>query len=159
MRQNLVEEDETRPRLSSPIVISDTESPSLILGLHGGSGELGWKRFVTGLMMHGHWDSFEHNTLKPGGIIGEHVHTRTEEIYFIVSGSGLMHYNDETHQVRAGDLIMTPLNGRHGIENLGDTDLEFIVVEALPPSIVDLLPAYSPVAEFGGADSPNPTDI
>ena len=45
-----------------------------------------------------------------------------------------------------GDLIMTPLNGRHGIENLGDEELEFIVVEALPPVIVEALPAYSPTA-------------
>ncbi len=141
--------------MTSPIIISDTKAPSVILGLHGGSGELGWKRFVTGLMMHGHWDSFEHNTLKPGGVIGEHIHTRTEEIYFIVRGTGLMHYNGELHSVRAGDLIMTPLNGRHGIDNVGDVDLEFIVVEALPPSIVQLLPTYSPAANFGTSDHMN----
>jgi hypothetical protein len=30
---------------------------------------------------------------------------------------------------------------------MGDETLEFFVVEALPPEIVDALPAYSPSAE------------
>lgn len=138
--------------MTSPIIVSDTGSPSVISGIHGGRGDLRWKRFVTGLMLHGDWDSFEHNTLPIGGAVGEHVHTRTEEIYVIIRGTGLMHYNGGLHEVRAGDLIMTPLDGRHGIENIGDDELEFVVVEALPPRIVAALPAYSPVADFGAGE-------
>ncbi len=73
---------------STPIFISDTGSPSQILGVHGGRGVLRWKRFVTGLMMSADWDSFEHNRLEPGAAVGEHVHSRTEEIYFIIRGRG-----------------------------------------------------------------------
>ncbi|MGV9865469.1 cupin domain-containing protein [Rhodococcus koreensis] len=130
--------------MSHPLIVADTGSPSEMHGLHGGRGVNRWKRFVTGLMLHADWDSFEHNRLAPGAAIGEHVHTRTEEIYFIVSGAGRMTLDGETREVGPGDLAMTPLNGRHSIENIGDTDLEFIVVEALPPSIVDLLPGYRP---------------
>ena len=132
---------------STPIFISDTGSPSKILGVHGGRGTLNWKRFVTGLMMNADWDSFEHNRLEPGAAVGEHVHSRTEEIYFIIRGRGLMHYGDDRFEVGPGDLIMTPLHGRHGIETLGDETLELFVVEALPPEIVDALPEYSPSAE------------
>ncbi|EAA8177788.1 cupin domain-containing protein [Salmonella enterica] len=132
--------------MTAPLVVSDTGSPSQILGIHGGRGVIRWKRFVTGLMLHAEWDSFEHNRLEPGGAVGEHVHTRTEEIYYVVAGRGLMHLNEITQEVGPGDLIMTPLNGRHSIENLGATDLEFIVVEAVPPEIADRLPAYSPSA-------------
>ena len=131
---------------STPIFISDTGSPSQILGVHGGRGVLRWKRFVTGLMMSADWDSFEHNRLEPGAAVGEHVHSRTEEIYFIIRGKGLMHYGDDRFEVGPGDLIMTPLHGLHGIETIGDETLEFFVVEALPPEIVDALPAYSPSA-------------
>lgn len=130
--------------MTTPLVISDTGSPSQILGIHGGRGVIRWKRFVTGLMLHADWDSFEHNRLDPGGAVGEHVHTRTEEIYYIVTGRGLMHLNEIDQEVGPGDLIMTPLNGRHSIENIGEGELEFIVVEALPPEIVSRLPAYSP---------------
>ncbi|UOR01355.1 cupin domain-containing protein [Leucobacter allii] len=138
---------------ASPLVISDTDAPSTMLGLHGGRGVNRWKRFVTGLMLHADWDSFEHNRLDPGGAIGEHVHTRTEEVYFIVAGRGLMTLNGEQHEVGPGDLIMTPLNGRHAIENLGDDVLEFVVVEALPPEIVRRLPGYSPSAAASGGAS------
>ena len=137
--------------MTTPLVISDIDAPSTILGIHGGRGILRWKRFVTGLMLHADWDSFEHNRLDPGAAVGEHVHTRTEEIYFIVAGRGLMRLNDITREVGPGDLIMTPLNGRHSIENIGDDLLEFIVVEALPPEIVDRLPDYSPSAVNGSA--------
>lgn len=130
--------------MSSPLVISDTGSPSELHGLHGGRGMDKWKRFVTGLMLYADWDSFEHNRVECGGLIGEHVHTRTEEIYYIVSGRGLMMLDGETREVGPGDLIMTPLNGRHSIENIGDEELEFVVAEALPPSIVERLPGYRP---------------
>lgn len=130
--------------MRTPLVLSDTGAPSALHGLHGGRGVDHWKRFVTGLMLHADWDSFEHNRLEVGGLIGEHIHTRTEEIYFVVSGKGRMRLDDEEREVGPGDLIMTPLNGRHSIENIGDIDLEFIVVEALPPSIVERLPGYRP---------------
>ena len=132
--------------MTKPLIVSDTGSPSTMVGLHGGAGVNRWKRFVTGLMLHADWDSFEHNSLQPGGVIGEHVHTRTEEIYFVVSGRGEMTFDGETFEVEPGDLIMTPLNGRHGIRNLGDEPLEFVVAEALPPEIVKLLLEYSPSA-------------
>lgn len=130
--------------MSSPLVIGDTGSPSALHGLHGGRGVDHWKRFVTGLMLFADWDSFEHNALEVGGLIGEHVHTRTEEIYFIVAGQARMGLDDEIRDVHPGDLIMTPLNGRHWIENTGDVVLEFVVVEALPPEIVKRLPVYRP---------------
>ena len=132
---------------STPMFSADTGSPGQILGVHGGRGVLRWKRFVTGLMMSADGDSFEHNRLEPGAAVGEHVHSRTEEIYFIIRGRGLMHYGDDRFEVGPGDLIMTPLHGRHGIETIGDETLEFFVVEALPPEIVNALPAYSPSAE------------
>lgn len=130
--------------MPSPLVLSNTGLPSAMHGLHGGRGVNEWKRFVTGLMLHADWDSFEHNRLEVGGLIGEHIHSRTEEIYFIVSGKGLMRLNGEENEVGPGDLIMTPLNGRHSIENIGNEKLEFVVVEALPPSIVERLPGYRP---------------
>ncbi|MBR22888.1 MAG: cupin domain-containing protein [Microcella pacifica] len=132
--------------MAHPIIIADTGSPSQIMGVHGGRGRLRWKRFVTGLMMHAHWDSFEHNRLDPGAAVGMHVHSRTEEVYVIIAGTGLMHYNDEQFEVGPGDLIMTPLHGKHGIVNTGSEVLEFVVVEALPPAIVNALPEYSPSA-------------
>ena len=132
---------------TTPIIIANTDAPSEIHGVHGGRGVLRWKRFVTGLMMHAAWDSFEHNRLEPGAAVGEHVHSRTEEIYFIIRGRGMMKYNGDHFEVGPGDLIMTALHGKHAIETIGDETLEFFVVEALPPEIVNALPEYRPSAE------------
>ena len=107
------------------------------------------KRLATGGMLHGDWESFEYCRVPPGSVIGEHVHSRTEEIYYIVTGRGEMRMNDARREVGPGDLIVTPLNGKHGIANIGDEDLEFLVVEVLPPAITAVLPALSPVAEAG----------
>lgn len=144
--------------MARPIIVADTGAPSEVVGVHGGRGILRWKRFVTGLMLHADWDSFEHCRVEPGGVVGDHVHSRTEEIYFIVRGSGVMSYDGEHFEIRPGDLIMTPLNGRHGIANTGEDTLEFIVAEALPPEIVDRLPAYTPAAEepTPAAEEPTP---
>jgi mannose-6-phosphate isomerase-like protein (cupin superfamily) len=59
----------------------------------------------------------------------------------------MMKYNGEHFEVGPGDLIMTPLHGKHAIETIGDETLEFFVVEALPPEIVNALPQYSPSEE------------
>ena len=134
--------------MTSPLILSDTQHASRILGVHGGRGILHWKRLATGLMMHADWDSFEFCRLDPGAAVGEHVHSRTEEIYFIVDGHGLMHINQERAEVGKGDLIVTTLNTRHGIDNVGEGNLDFVVVEVLPPEIVSRLPGYSPVADF-----------
>lgn len=40
----------------------------------------------------------------------------------------------EFRPVGPGDLVITPLNGRHGIANVGDTDLDFLVIEVHPPA-------------------------
>ncbi|TMC25750.1 MAG: cupin domain-containing protein [Chloroflexi bacterium] len=131
------------------VIINSREAPAQIIGVHGGIGPMFWKRLATGGMLHGDWESFEYCRVPPGSVIGEHVHSRTEEIYYIVTGRGEMRMNDARREVGPGDLIVTPLNGKHGIANIGDEDLEFLVVEVLPPAITAVLPALSPVAEAG----------
>ena len=131
------------------VIINSREAPAEIVGVHGGTGPMFWKRLATGGMLHGDWESFEYCRVPPGSAIGEHVHSRTEEIYYIVAGRAEMRVNDARREVGPGDLIVTPLNGKHGIANIGDEDLEFLVVEVLPPAITAVLPAHSPVAEAG----------
>lgn len=129
---------------TSPLIVSDIGSPAIVLGVHGGKGVMWWKRFMTGLTMYGAWESFEYDTLEVGAAVGDHTHSRTEELYFIVSGLGRMHYNDQLFDVGPGDIIMSPLNTTHGLENTGDVPLEWVVVEAVPPQIEALLPRYAP---------------
>jgi mannose-6-phosphate isomerase-like protein (cupin superfamily) len=131
------------------MIVSHRDVPSDILGAHGGSNVVQWKRLATGGMLHSDIESFEWNRVPSGAVIGEHVHTHTEEIYYIIAGRAEMRLGDESRAVGPGDLIITPLGGRHGIANVGETDLDFLVIEVHPPAITDRLPAKIPVAAGG----------
>jgi mannose-6-phosphate isomerase-like protein (cupin superfamily) len=49
--------------------------------------------------------------------IGEHRHGNNEEVYFIVSGSGLMRVDGTEFEVKKGDLIPNEPGGTHSLSN------------------------------------------
>jgi len=65
-------------------------------------------------------------TLAPGAKTQAHIHPGTEEIYYILSGTGCMAIEGEQRQVAAGDGIAIPAGKRHQIRNTGVQDLIFL---------------------------------
>jgi mannose-6-phosphate isomerase-like protein (cupin superfamily) len=128
------------------VMIATTDSPVRIEGVHGGTGEIEWKCFARLHMLHSDMCGFEHARLGPGLAVGAHTHSRTDEIYFIVSGTGEMQVDDDTRTVGRGDLILAPQGTTHALRNTGDASLDFIVIEVFPPAVRAVLPAFSPVA-------------
>jgi mannose-6-phosphate isomerase-like protein (cupin superfamily) len=59
----------------------------------------------------------------PGAATALHYHCRTEEIYFILSGSGRMRLADEERDVGPGDAIAIPPGEVHQIVNTGTAEL------------------------------------
>jgi mannose-6-phosphate isomerase-like protein (cupin superfamily) len=55
-----------------------------------------------------------------------HHHVRTEEIYFILEGCGLMRVGQETAAVGPGDAIAIPPGASHQIANTGNALLRFL---------------------------------
>ena len=133
--------------MSETVLVGSNATPVHIHGVHGGSGALTWSRFMTGNMMWSDLDSFEHVVVPPGVVIGEHVHSRTEEVYFVVRGRGEMRVGDEVREIGAGEAVLTPLHGRHSFRTVGDEPVELIVSEMLPPPITDVLPPHRPAEE------------
>ena len=129
------------------VLIGSKDSPVEVTGAHGGASSLLWKRFTDGNMMYSDLQSFEHVTVPPGGNVGLHVHSRTEEIYFIVGGRGLMSVGGESREVGPGDLILTPLHTAHSFQVVGDEPATFIVMEMVPPEIKSVLPAHPPTED------------
>ena len=99
--------------MAGVVLIGSKDSPVEVTGAHGGTSSLLWKPFTDGNMMWSDLQSFEHVTVPPGGNVGLHVHSRTEEIYFILTGRGRMRVGDESREVGPGDLILTPLHTAH----------------------------------------------
>jgi len=65
-------------------------------------------------------------TVPPGVITQLHYHPKTEEIYYILSGSGLMEIDGQTRPVGPGDAIAIPPGRKHRIHNPSQTDLVFL---------------------------------
>lgn len=55
-----------------------------------------------------------------------HHHRATEEIYYILEGSGRMRIGDEQCDVQPGDAIAIPPGAIHQIVNTGATTLKFL---------------------------------
>ncbi len=64
--------------------------------------------------------------LMVGASTQEHFHPRAEEIYYITHGTGRMHIECETLDVRAGDAIAIPPGRRHKLWNTGSETLRLL---------------------------------
>ncbi|MEM6835630.1 MAG: cupin domain-containing protein [Cyanobacteria bacterium P01_C01_bin.120] len=53
---------------------------------------------------------------------------KTSEVYYILSGQGDMHINDEKQSVGPGDAIYIPPDARQHIHNTGQEPLVFICI-------------------------------
>jgi mannose-6-phosphate isomerase-like protein (cupin superfamily) len=52
-------------------------------------------------------------TLEPAQATERHYHARSEEIYLLVEGSGVMEVGDDVREVGAGDAILIPPGAWH----------------------------------------------
>ncbi len=64
--------------------------------------------------------------LPVGATTTPHYHPQTEEIYYILEGTGCMRIGDEAKDVAVGDAIAIPPGETHQIENTGDKTLVFL---------------------------------
>lgn len=67
--------------------------------------------------------------IEPGGVQRVHSHP-SEQIYFILEGSGVMSVGEETEEVRAEDCILVPSEAPHGLCNNGDAVLRYFSAAA-----------------------------
>jgi len=67
-------------------------------------------------------------TLDPGSSIGMHEHDAEEELYYILSGKGIVNDNGEVREVSAGDAVMTGNGASHSIENREEVPLLLLAV-------------------------------
>jgi mannose-6-phosphate isomerase-like protein (cupin superfamily) len=70
--------------------------------------------------------SVAHATLAPGAQTIWHRLDRTDEIYFILAGRGLVSVGGESREVSAGDTVWIPAGMEQRIRNLGPDPLKFL---------------------------------
>ncbi|MGH2943913.1 MAG: cupin domain-containing protein [Solirubrobacteraceae bacterium] len=115
--------------MSAAVAIGDVGTPARVLGVHGTTGVSYWKCLSRRLGLFASWEAVEWACLPPGGVSGAHRHTRTEELYFIVTGGGRIAWEGDSRDVSAGDLIATPIGAWHELTNTGPQPLGWLVIE------------------------------
>jgi len=72
--------------------------------------------------------SLAEETLPPGHSVTPHHHRQIEEVYYVVSGRGVMTVGREQHEVGPGDAIFIPRLHRHTLKNTGDEPMRLLLV-------------------------------
>ncbi|MBU4069882.1 MAG: cupin domain-containing protein [Nanoarchaeota archaeon] len=76
--------------------------------------------------------SMAHVIMNKGNVSLWHQHSKMTEVYFILSGEGVLYYGDKALQAEKGIYLVLPLNTPHKLRNIGKSDLEHLVF-AIPP--------------------------
>ena len=109
---------------SDYIVQHDAEVAKSEPGTHNGGGQtIGYSFFDKTPGMH---FVFRKRVLKPGAGIGYHEQ-HEDEVYYVLSGRGVMTLDDEPINVEPGTAILTRPGSSHGLKQTGDQDLVILI--------------------------------
>jgi uncharacterized cupin superfamily protein len=75
----------------------------------------------------------------PGrALVPFHSHALEDEVFYILSGVGVLRYGDDTHPLVAGDCVSCPAGTgiAHQIANTGDEDLVYLAIGRNDPNEV-----------------------
>jgi len=81
-----------------------------------------------------------------------HSHRAEEEMFFVIRGTGLLRYGNETRKIRAGDVICCPTGGpetAHQIVNDSDAELAYLSVSTMMPAEVCEYPDSRKIGAYG----------
>ena len=82
-------------------------------------------------------------TIGPGDWVAEHYHPYSEEYLYLVTGTCKARLDGETHDLKAGEGLLIPINVRHRLSNEGDEEA-FMVFFSSP---------LAPKPELGHVDT------
>ena len=70
------------------------------------------------------------NIIAPGLSVKPHQHESDEQLWFILSGVGIVKVGDEEQEVREGDAVYLPPRLTHTMRNTGTYPLRFLAIGA-----------------------------
>jgi mannose-6-phosphate isomerase-like protein (cupin superfamily) len=117
--------------------VADMGSPVQTYDQLGGTGIVSNKALAIPAHLGYPWHSIEYVTISPASdgqesSVGEHLQ-RTDEIYYLHRGTGILMTNGIPCEVAPGFLAMAPRGTRHSIRNTSaQEELALLVVELVP---------------------------
>jgi mannose-6-phosphate isomerase-like protein (cupin superfamily) len=113
-----------KPAGGGSIVERDGEVMVKEPGPHKGGGEtIAYKFFekAPGFRL-----AFRKRALKPGAAIGYHEQ-KEDEVYYVLSGRGVLTLDGKTIEVEPGTAILTRPGSSHGLRQTGSDDLVILI--------------------------------
>ena len=113
-----------KPAPGGYILERDSEVAKTEPGTHNGGGEtIGYSFFAKapGLKL-----VFRKRALKPGSGIGYHEQ-KEDEIYYVLSGKGMMTIDGKSFEIGPGDAILTRPGSSHGLKQVGAENLVIMI--------------------------------
>ena len=96
---------------------------------HGGEGPVELYEIWGGFEFATNVDFFDRVVVPAGSTIGVHRHGENEEMYVVLKGRATMTIEGEPVTVEAGDMILNPTFGEHGLVNDSDADIDILVIQ------------------------------
>ncbi len=56
-----------------------------------------------------------------------HLHAAYDEVYYVLSGEGLITLDDETSEIRSGSVVVIPAGVPHSLRACAGQQLEFLI--------------------------------
>ena len=113
-----------KPAPGGYILEHDAEVAKAEPGTHNGGGEtIGYSFFARTPNMP---FVFRKRALKPGSGIGYHEQ-KEDEVYYVLSGKGVMTLDDKPVDVGPGTAVLTRPGSSHGLKQVGSEDLVIMI--------------------------------
>jgi mannose-6-phosphate isomerase-like protein (cupin superfamily) len=96
--------------------------------MRGGTGSVEFLHVFRAEELGGGARLFARLRLPPGSSIGHHVHDAEEEVFYILSGGGVVTEDGVATRVGPGDAVLTGGGAGHALENTGSGPLELLAV-------------------------------
>ena len=126
----------------SPSIVNadDTELRERLIGAHWGGR---FKALTPTMRERGGRLGVNQMIVPPGrACVPFHAHRREDEIFYVLSGRGVLRYGETLTAIRAGDCIACPAGTgvAHQIANNGDEDLVYLAIGTNDPDEVCVYP-------------------
>ena len=94
--------------------------PQVLDRCHNGEGTLLSKSVLDGLESEKF--GLMHSDEIPAGVsIGEHLHMYEEEIYYLLSGKGILTFDGKQYEMKSGDISLCKPGHSHGFAAIDDS--------------------------------------